>query len=108
MHEDSGCLAFLTSKLQASSEKKKPVRVIRGFKLDSPYAPYEGYRYDGLYRAWQEKGMEGYLVCKFTFKRLPGQPPLPRRADDASEDAATSKEAQEGVGPVDGSESTAV
>ncbi|KAJ7899158.1 PUA-like domain-containing protein, partial [Mycena olivaceomarginata] len=26
----------------ASSERKKPVRVIRGFKLDSPYAPYEG------------------------------------------------------------------
>jgi hypothetical protein len=69
--------------------------------------------------------MEGYLVCKFTFKvrllrissryllksnfqRLPGQPPLPRRADDASEEAATSKEAQEDMGPVDDSESTAV
>ncbi|EEB96839.1 hypothetical protein MPER_03950, partial [Moniliophthora perniciosa FA553] len=30
-----------------SSETKKPVRVIRGYKLDSKYAPYEGY--DGLY-----------------------------------------------------------
>ncbi|KAJ7925819.1 PUA-like domain-containing protein [Mycena leptocephala] len=74
--------------LKISSEKKKPVRVIRGYKLDSPYAPYEGYRYDGLYRvekAWQEKGMDGFLVCKFAFKRLPGQPPLPRRPDaDAS------------------------
>ncbi|KAJ7070998.1 PUA-like domain-containing protein [Mycena amicta] len=32
-----------------SSQTKKPIRVIRGFKLKSPYAPYEGYRYDGLY-----------------------------------------------------------
>ncbi len=34
---------------QRSSETKKPVRVIRGPKLRSPYAPAEGYRYDGLY-----------------------------------------------------------
>ncbi|KAI0094919.1 hypothetical protein BDY19DRAFT_982245 [Irpex rosettiformis] len=32
-----------------SLETKKPVRVIRGYKLDSQYAPQEGYRYDGLY-----------------------------------------------------------
>ena len=30
-----------------SMEKGMPVRVIRGYKLDSPYAPEEGYRYDG-------------------------------------------------------------
>ncbi|KAJ7110186.1 PUA-like domain-containing protein [Mycena epipterygia] len=74
-----------------SSETKKPIRVIRGYKLDSPYAPYEGYRYDGLYRvekAWQEAGMEGFLVCKFAFKRLPNQAPLPRRADATNEDAS--------------------
>ena len=35
--------------LQRSSETRKPVRVIRGYKLHSPYAPAEGYRYDGLY-----------------------------------------------------------
>ena len=34
---------------QISSETKEPVRGIRGFKLRSPYAPAEGYRYDGLY-----------------------------------------------------------
>ncbi|KAJ6509570.1 PUA-like domain-containing protein [Mycena vitilis] len=70
--------------LKISSDTKKPVRVIRGYKVDSPYAPYEGYRYDGLYRvekAWQEQGMDGFLVCKFAFKRLPDQPALPRRAD---------------------------
>ncbi|KIY52767.1 hypothetical protein FISHEDRAFT_5535, partial [Fistulina hepatica ATCC 64428] len=32
-----------------SSETKKPVRVIRGYKSKSRYAPSEGYRYDGLY-----------------------------------------------------------
>lgn len=68
--------------LQISAKTKKPVRVIRGFKLHSRYAPTEGYRYDGLYtveRAWQERGLNphGYLVCKFALKRLPGQPPLP-------------------------------
>ncbi|KAF7306952.1 Protein transport protein [Mycena indigotica] len=71
--------------LKVSCETKKPVRVIRGFKLKSPYAPYEGYRYDGLYcveKAWLEKGMEGFMVCKFAFKRLAHQPPLPRRAKD--------------------------
>lgn len=35
--------------LQMSSQTKKPVRVIRGYKLHSEYAPVEGYRYDGLY-----------------------------------------------------------
>ncbi|THV04919.1 hypothetical protein K435DRAFT_961639 [Dendrothele bispora CBS 962.96] len=77
--------------LQRSSETKKPVRVIRGFKLKSKYAPSEGYRYDGLYtieKAWMEKGLnpEGYLVCKFAFKRLPNQPPLPVRDTDPTEE----------------------
>ncbi|KAF8640478.1 hypothetical protein AX17_000141 [Amanita inopinata Kibby_2008] len=70
--------------LLKSVETKKPVRVIRGFKLKSKYAPSEGYRYDGLYaveKAWMEKGLNpgGYLVCKFAFKRLPGQPPIPEK-----------------------------
>ncbi|KAJ4486188.1 PUA-like domain-containing protein [Lentinula aciculospora] len=56
--------------LKRSSETKKPVRVIRGFKSKSNYAPTEGYRYDGLYiveSAWMEKGLnpKGYLVCKY-------------------------------------------
>ncbi|KAJ6519853.1 PUA-like domain-containing protein [Mycena sanguinolenta] len=82
--------------LKVSAETKKPVRVIRGYKVDSPYAPYEGYRYDGLYRvekAWQEQGMDGFLICKFAFKRLPEQRPLPRRAAvDGSEDHAADKD----------------
>ncbi|KXN89993.1 E3 ubiquitin-protein ligase UHRF1, partial [Leucoagaricus sp. SymC.cos] len=72
--------------LQRSCETKKPVRVVRGFKVRSKYAPSEGYRYDGLYtveKAWLEKGLnpKGYLVCKFAFKRLSGQPPLPVNED---------------------------
>ncbi|KDQ63727.1 hypothetical protein JAAARDRAFT_75984 [Jaapia argillacea MUCL 33604] len=80
--------------LKVSSETKKPVRVIRGFKGKSKYAPYEGYRYDGLYvvekandtacasdAAWSEPGVEGFLVCKYAFKRLPNQPPIPVRAE---------------------------
>ncbi|ESK88898.1 uhrf1 protein [Moniliophthora roreri MCA 2997] len=75
--------------LKVSSETKEPVRVIRGYKLDSKYAPYEGYRYDGLYiveKVWMEKGLnaKGFLVCKFAFKRLPDQPPLPVREDDSA------------------------
>ncbi|KAJ8522541.1 hypothetical protein ONZ45_g907 [Pleurotus djamor] len=79
--------------LKKSSETRKPVRVIRGYKLQSKYAPSEGYRYDGLYivdKAWMEKGLNpgGFLVCKYTFKRMPGQPALPVRATDSSSDDA--------------------
>lgn len=33
--------------LSKNVDNRKPVRVVRGFKLTSPYAPAEGYRYDG-------------------------------------------------------------
>ncbi|TRM66362.1 PUA-like domain-containing protein [Schizophyllum amplum] len=78
--------------LKRSCDNKRPVRVIRGFKLHSPFAPAEGYRYDGLYiveKAWREKGLNahGFLVCKFALKRMPGQPPLPVRSDDDESDS---------------------
>ncbi|KAG9013548.1 hypothetical protein FRB94_002142 [Tulasnella sp. JGI-2019a] len=74
----------LNAALKKSSETHKPVRVIRGFKLHSKYAPVEGYRYDGLYtieKAWMERGInkQGFKVCKYAFKRVKGQPPLPER-----------------------------
>ncbi|KDN33286.1 hypothetical protein RSAG8_13624, partial [Rhizoctonia solani AG-8 WAC10335] len=70
--------------LKVSSETRKPVRVIRGYKLPGVYAPETGYRYDGLYiveRAWMDRGnnSKGWQVCKFAFRRIPGQPPIPRR-----------------------------
>ncbi|KAF6765935.1 PUA-like domain-containing protein [Ephemerocybe angulata] len=89
--------------LKRSAETRKPVRVIRGYKLKSKYAPSEGYRYDGLYvveKAWLEKGLnpKGYLVCKYAFKRLPNQPPLTVRAlnGEGSGEASGDKEGSEG------------
>lgn len=61
----------LNRTLQASVETKNPVRVIRGYKLTGEYAPSKGYRYDGLYsveKAWLEKGVEGYMVCKYALR----------------------------------------
>ncbi|KIM85290.1 hypothetical protein PILCRDRAFT_817291 [Piloderma croceum F 1598] len=85
--------------LKKSSETGKPVRVIRGFKNKSEFAPSEGYRYDGLYtveKAWMEKGLNpgGFLVCKFAFKRIADQPPLPVRDLDA--EAAVKNQAKDG------------
>jgi len=81
----------LNKALQASVTTKNPVRVIRGYKLQSPYAPKEGYRYDGLYaveKAWMERGInpEGYKVCKYILKRLPGQAPLQTQIADEESD----------------------
>ncbi len=82
----------MNKSLQVSSQTKKPVRVIRGYKLPSVYAPKSGYdlspppftqtyipsryRYDGLYiveKAWTEPGLnpQGYKVVKFAFKVRP-------------------------------------
>ena len=50
----------------------RPIRVIRGDRLKSPYAPKVGYRYDGIYRVvdyWAQKGKSGYTVCKFLLRR---------------------------------------
>ncbi|KZS92987.1 hypothetical protein SISNIDRAFT_92679 [Sistotremastrum niveocremeum HHB9708] len=84
--------------LESSVKTRKPVRVIRGYKLRSPFATEEGYRYDGLYvveKAWMELGLEGYQVCKFAFKRLPGQPPLPRREEALNDEPVEGQSADE-------------
>jgi len=65
--------------LQHNCVEGIPVRVTRGHQLDSPYAPPNGYRYDGLYQVvsyWQEKGRDGFVVCRFRLERLPGQPAI--------------------------------
>ncbi len=43
--------------LTRNIEFNRPVRVIRGYKLDSPYAPEDGYRYDGK--------LTSYTVCMY-------------------------------------------
>lgn len=50
-----------------------PIRVTRGYELDSRYAPARGYRYDGLYRiesCWHEKGKDGYIIWRYRLVRL--------------------------------------
>ncbi|KAJ7812323.1 PUA-like domain-containing protein [Mycena olivaceomarginata] len=66
--------------LVKSFKSRKVIRVVRGKNPASKWAPASGYRYDGLYfitEAWEEKGKTGFKVCKFRFKRLPDQLPLP-------------------------------
>ncbi|XP_062612005.1 uncharacterized protein LOC134273810 [Saccostrea cucullata] len=66
--------------LSKNVETKQPVRVIRGYKLTSPFAPEEGYRYDGLYsveKCWFTTGLSGFGVWKFALKRCPNQAPPP-------------------------------
>ncbi|XP_063952482.1 uncharacterized protein LOC129255401 [Lytechinus pictus] len=70
--------------LSKNVETGNPVRVIRGYKSDSPYAPEDGYRYDGLYtveKFWFTTGLSGFGVYKFAFKRCPGQAPPPWEVD---------------------------
>lgn len=50
-----------------------PVRVIRGHKHRSPFAPGAGFRYDGLYRVedyWCERGKSGFLIWRFRLVKL--------------------------------------
>jgi len=66
--------------MQISFLNHTPVRVIRGSGVNSPYAPLNGYRYDGLYSvqsAETVRGKHGFLVCQFKLVRRANQPPLP-------------------------------
>ncbi len=52
----------------------KPARVVRNYKgrKNSEYAPEEGNRYDGIYKVtkyWPEKNKNGFIVCKYLFRR---------------------------------------
>ena len=91
--------------LYKSYETGKPVRVVRGYKLESEWRPlgvdYGGkhnYRYDGLYKvveAWEAPGVEAggrFTVWKFALKRLGGQLPIPRMADERAEAEAEAGE----------------
>jgi len=49
-----------------------PVRVVRGFEPDSPFAPEQGYRYDGLYSVdefWEETGLSGFKVWRYRLRK---------------------------------------
>lgn len=47
--------------------------MIRGHEEDSPHAPAEGYRYDGLYRVvrhWFKRRPDGYRVLQFRMVKI--------------------------------------
>lgn len=72
--------------LSLNVASRQPIRVIRGYKLDSPFAPEEGYRYDGLYtveKYWACNGIAGFKVFKFALRRLNTQPLPPWVASDS-------------------------
>lgn len=84
--------------LSRNVETKHPVRVIRGYKLDSPFAPEDGYRYDGLYsveKSWFTTGLSGFGVWKFALKRCPNQAPPPWTLESSSDGDSTDKEITE-------------
>uniref|UniRef100_A0A914V122 YDG domain-containing protein n=1 Tax=Plectus sambesii TaxID=2011161 RepID=A0A914V122_9BILA len=69
-------------------ETKMPVRVLRGYKLHSRYAPEYGYRYDGLYEVVKhnvQMGQAGFLVQRFFLQRISGQSPLVERCENTDE-----------------------
>ena len=58
-----------------------PVRVIRGSRSESDFAPSQGLRYDGLYKViWygQMFGRDGHKVWKYKLERLTNQDPIRR------------------------------
>lgn len=66
--------------LSRNVETRHPVRVIRGYKCPSEFAPEYGYRYDGLYtveKSWSAVGLSGFIVCKYILKRMEDEAPPP-------------------------------
>jgi putative restriction endonuclease len=73
--------------LAVSAAHALPVRVIRGARQRSPYAPVAGYRYDGLYLVesyWRERGTSGFYIWRFRLRKMvPASEPQPRRGPRA-------------------------
>src|SRR5215213_943154 len=62
-HLTAGNLAFAKSGAEGL-----PVRVVRGHREPSPFAPPHGYRYDGLYfveRYWSEIGKSRFIIWRY-------------------------------------------
>lgn len=60
--------------LALSHARNLPIRVVRGARQPSPYAPADGYRYDGLFHVadyWRERGRSGYYVWYFKLVKRP-------------------------------------
>ena len=60
--------------LASSHHAGLPVRVIRGAREHSPYAPVAGYRYDGIYHVtgyWRVCGKSGFMIWRFRLYKAP-------------------------------------
>ncbi|KAF9530823.1 PUA-like domain-containing protein [Crepidotus variabilis] len=58
----------LNAALRVNKELGTPVRVLRGANKHSPYAPSEGYRYDGCYLVQTAEiavGRSGFNICRY-------------------------------------------
>lgn len=65
--------------LITSFNTKNPVRLLRGSKSGSAFAPSQGLRYDGLYvvtNHTEGTGKDGFKVYRYKLERLPGQKPI--------------------------------
>ncbi|GAA5857126.1 hypothetical protein JCM8547_007975 [Rhodosporidiobolus lusitaniae] len=84
----------MNAALLRSVKSGKPIRVLRGVKGKSIYAPKEGYRYDGLYvavKSWQDVATDSkFKICRIALVRQPGQPPIPTQGNKAEEDEKAS------------------
>lgn len=70
---DQDITLYSNAALVYSEENGLPVRVLRGYQGEQPYAPKSGYRYDGLYkvtRHWADRGSNGYRIWRFHLVRL--------------------------------------
>lgn len=59
--------------LAISQKEGLPLRVIRGKDPKNPFAPAQGYRYDGLYRVeshWHEIGKSGFRVWRYRLEKI--------------------------------------
>jgi hypothetical protein len=66
-----------TKMMQEAFAMQQPIRVIRAAKRGSLYAPYMGYRYDGLYIITNEETLSTEkFMARFTLKRKEGQDPV--------------------------------
>lgn len=77
---DNGTITEKTLLLLQSEKTGNPVRLIRSSKVNSPFAPKIGLRYDGLYKVLSHELLDPINSIRqrhrFRLQRLPGQDPI--------------------------------
>lgn len=70
--------------LKKSCDAGQPVRVIRGWRSESKFAPASGYRYDGLFRVEDyisKTGLSGFKIWQFILVKDGGESASPNSDD---------------------------